>query len=607
MRGKLIFITIGVIIFLLAWQYLPALSVYNQSIVPEFESSKHKKYDDMEGSSPPLGYDSDGDGLLDFDEDFNNNGIQDTNLGETDRFDPDSDDDGLLDGDEYNWWMQRYTDQKNIGKIPDWVKTIHPNLNEQQLFDLYKPTGDLDGDGLANILDFDSDNDGWSDGYEVNEVGTDPANPDHDGDSVPDSEDQNPFSNRDSDGDGIPDDWEKANDLDPDDPTDALEDPDQDNWTNREEYEHGTNPHHPNGKQNKFNYNYLDINHFYEIELDRELFRVSPEENPKYWRLTAFDNYNGKNWSRSNTQLTRYESTILPEVSIYTSSESPTYNIEFHGSASGYMPTALHTTNIFDLEIDSISQPSYGPNYMPDAYYDSEMGYVINVDMYGYSFATIDYKYSNSQLKNATATSGDTFDRYLTLSANLKSKEKTALESIAQMITINATNDFEKVTKIIKYLQNHYYYNLNYNHSYNDDQDYVYQFLFDNPTKEGICAHFTSAFVLLSRLNDLPTRFVTGFALGELVPIYNTTNSSGDWIGESEPEYIRVVREGHKHTWGEVRFEGIGWLPFEVTGYSRSGTIGGTGVDSNGEYDTVYKAKGEPGGGGGGTSMQPRL
>lgn len=46
----------------------------------------------------------------------------------------------------------------------------------------------------------------------------------------------------DSDADGMPDDWETANGLKPNDPSDATQDLDRDGLTNLEEYQHGTNP-----------------------------------------------------------------------------------------------------------------------------------------------------------------------------------------------------------------------------------------------------------------------------------------------------------------------------------------------------------------------------
>lgn len=100
--------------------------------------------------------------------------------------DPDSDDDGLNDKDEWDYWIDRYE-----------------NEGDERL----KPNGDIDRDGIPNILDEDSDGDGISDGDEIKN-GTDPADRDTDDDGLSDgdelSEGTDP-NDSDSDDDGIPD------------------------------------------------------------------------------------------------------------------------------------------------------------------------------------------------------------------------------------------------------------------------------------------------------------------------------------------------------------------------------------------------------------------
>ena len=162
-------------------------------------------------------FDSDGDGLLDFDE---------VTVANTDPLDPDTDGDGHSDHEE----VTAGTDPLDAGDPP------------------MVPADD----------GTDTDNDGATDAEEIL-AGTDPADPDSDGDGVPDGLEIQGLGNSipgrdplvaeaaglDSDNDGIPDLWELAHGLDPNLAADAQADPDGDGANNLNEFIAQSDPADP--------------------------------------------------------------------------------------------------------------------------------------------------------------------------------------------------------------------------------------------------------------------------------------------------------------------------------------------------------------------------
>ncbi len=104
---------------------------------------------------------------------------------------------------------------------------------------------------LVSDIDFDTDGDTLSNIDEVDTYLTHPLNPDTDFDGLTDGDEifiyfTNPFSS-DTDEDGIPDCYEIAHSdiLDPNNPDDAFEDPDNDGLLNVHESSYGTDPTNP--------------------------------------------------------------------------------------------------------------------------------------------------------------------------------------------------------------------------------------------------------------------------------------------------------------------------------------------------------------------------
>ena len=82
------------------------------------------------------------------------------------------------------------------------------------------------------------------------------------------------------------------------------------------------------------------------------------------------------------------------------------------------------------------------------------------------------------------------------------------------------------------------------------------EFWFDR--KEGFCEHIASAFVVLMRAMDIPSRIVTGYQGGER----NTVDNF--W----------VVRQSDAHAWAEVWLAGRGWVRVDPTSAVAPGRTG---------------------------------
>lgn len=148
----------------------------------------------------PLSGDTDGDGLSD--------GVEITALPPPLLLDPtaaDTDGDGLLDGEEWDLWTSMVA---KAATDPDYASLVRTESRrtDLNLTEVLGPAGDLDGDGVPNILDPNADDPGGlpatqSDGIDDGEEVFPPSRAGH---LLPKSDP----SLRDSDGDGLPDGWE---------------------------------------------------------------------------------------------------------------------------------------------------------------------------------------------------------------------------------------------------------------------------------------------------------------------------------------------------------------------------------------------------------------
>jgi len=132
-------------------------------------------------------------------------------------------------------------------------------------------------------------------------------------------------------------------------------------------------------------------------------------------------------------------------------------------------------------------------------------------------------------------------DWYLSLPESVPNR----VHALAQEITANDLTAYDQARSIEQYLRA-YEYSLDLDLP-SLDRDMVDYFLFT--LKKGYCDYYASSMVVMARSLGIPARLAIGYYRGT--------------YDEANQRYI--VTEAEAHSWVEVYFQGIGWVPFEPT------------------------------------------
>lgn len=120
------------------------------------------------------------------------------------------------------------------------------------------------------------------------------------------------------------------------------------------------------------------------------------------------------------------------------------------------------------------------------------------------------------------------------------------VRKLAEEITKDCTNQYDKAEAICSYLKDNYDYTTKINQR-PEGKDAVDYFLFEQ--KKGYCIYFASAMAIMCRYLDIPTRYVDGVVL--------------DYSHMDEGWYKVKTKEAH--AWTEVYIEGFGWIRMDST------------------------------------------
>jgi transglutaminase-like putative cysteine protease len=270
-----------------------------------------------------------------------------------------------------------------------------------------------------------------------------------------------------------------------------------------------------------------------------------------YWRIETKEFYTGKGWENN-----------IPTEAVQLEAAQPTAQTDFTKVWGAGIEMTDHNARI---EAENGKEYSFLmiPGKLTKIDADPETNYKLNgvsgkistfqseteVKLSSYSMNYQLPVLKEEQLKASTNQYPSYItDTYTQLPEDLPKRVK----DLATNITANQPTIYEKVKAVEGYFgKNGYGYNTIEVAVPKDDEDYVDQFLFD--TKKGYCDNFSSSMVVLLRSTGIPARWVKGFTPGTFERIAD----------DGTREY--TVTNANAHSWVEVYFSGIGWVPFEPT------------------------------------------
>ena len=280
--------------------------------------------------------------------------------------------------------------------------------------------------------------------------------------------------------------------------------------------------------------------------LSDELALKVRSSRAQYWRGMAYDQYTGETWKLGMPEeVTELEPSPSPIIFLpqFEPSIAPTYELTqiyyIESSQSNLVFTAYKPTRLY-FPIDMVMIDPYESLRSPVEMVEGVTYTVVS------NVPLIDPQVLMSLKTDNMPISENKYYKRLLKYLELPDTVTERTRKLAENITSNAGNHYEKALYVKNYLQNNYVYDLEIGH-FPKDADTVDYFLFEE--KKGYCEHFASAMAVMLRTLGIPTRLVTGYMPGEYNP----------FTGYYE------VKISDAHAWVEVFIEQYGWIPFDPT------------------------------------------
>jgi len=260
---------------------------------------------------------------------------------------------------------------------------------------------------------------------------------------------------------------------------------------------------------------------------------------PAYWRSIIFDQYSGSGWNSSEIVFRDYKAGDIVDSISSVFHHVLTQDFRFVKEESKYLYAAGEILKV-DRDLVIANRSISGAGESTESYGDF-FGALVNQSIY--RVESMVPVINDDDLKSAPGEIPAWIrKRYTALPDTIPER----VFDLAEEVTRDGLTTYDKVLLLEQFLRG-YKYSLDVE-ELEGSSDLVDSFLFDQ--KEGYCDHFASSMVVMARSLGIPTRLVIGYSQGLFDEINNRF----------------IVTEADAHTWVEVYFQEIGWIPFEPTG-----------------------------------------
>ncbi|MFC7322642.1 transglutaminaseTgpA domain-containing protein [Halobacillus campisalis] len=291
------------------------------------------------------------------------------------------------------------------------------------------------------------------------------------------------------------------------------------------------------------------------IQDDTPVFRAMSQDE-QYWRVESKDAYTGKGWEDTLDDETSDVTSQDLEFSTFTDDVETEERISF----LDFTGEADFNKLIYPYGVGSISrfsQDEFSENLSFQLHDNTgeidtfESGDPVQLEEYVVDYNMPSFEYS--QLREADEEDPEEIvEQYTQLPDNLPNR----VVNLGSQIVEGEDNRYDRAKAVEAYFAaNDFEYETEDVEVPEGNEDYVDQFLFE--TQLGYCDNFSTSMVVLLRSQDIPARWVKGFTGGELT---QETASV-----EDQNLNVYEVTSGNAHSWVEVYFPEVGWVPFEPT------------------------------------------